>query len=374
MFKAHGFLAYLCILQFSSLVKSLPVQQSNPPSTLQVQNSTAIDLSAALKAFPVPATSTHELFPIPNSPLILDLQPRGGVVPESVESILLTADAWVARKISIFGPDTPSEYIWEYGTGEKPYTRLIMWSFGDTLTWRQLKTIIDGLWLFLVDDVNEQYTYWEIYDGEVAEESRIGAGAIVDADSLSGNPLIGVAPSNLTSKRAIQASSDIGLPILNTSQSLTGAIPFPIPASDMTLEFQSLGRSISPPRVNALLLIAAVAVDHDVDIHGENTPSAGEEFKYSLDQGVELWLVKIFRPPLGYMTYGRIRTVITGLQLYIVLGRRPQAVTFRVLSGADSKVLGYGAVGDLWPPDPPSNTISKRGLANSHIHGKQSSM
>ena len=97
-----------------------------------------------------------------------------------------------------------------------------MWSFGDTLTWRQLKTIIDGLWLFLVDDVNEQYTYWEIYDGEVAEESRIGAGAIVDADSLSGNPLIGVAPSNLTSKRAIQASSDIGLPILNTSQSLTG--------------------------------------------------------------------------------------------------------------------------------------------------------
>lgn len=128
---------------------------------------------------------------------------------------------------------------------------------------------------------------------------------------------------------------------------LDSAIPFPIPASDMTLEFQSLGRSISPPRVNALLLIAAVAVDHDVDIHGENTPSAGEEFKYSLDQGVELWLVKIFRPPLGYMTYGRIRTVITGLQLYIVLGRRPQAVTFRVLSGADSKVLGYGAVGDL---------------------------
>lgn len=115
----------------------------------------------------------------------------------------------------------------------------------------------------------------------------------------------------------------------------------------MTLEFQSLGRSISPPEVNALLLIAAVAVDDDVNLHGEHTSSAGQEFKYSLNKGVELWLVKVFRPPLGYMTYGQIRTMITGLQMYIVLGRRPQAVTFRVFSGADSKTLGHGAVGDL---------------------------
>ena len=81
--------------------------------------------------------------------------------------------------------------------------------------------IVDGLWLFLVDEVNEQFTYWEIYHGEVAEESRIGAGTIVDAESLSGHPLIGVAPSNPTSKRAIQISSGTGLPTLNISQPLT---------------------------------------------------------------------------------------------------------------------------------------------------------
>ena len=218
MFKAHRFLACLCILQFSQLATSLPAQQLDSPSTLHVQNSTAVDSSIALKAFSISATLAHEIFPIPNSPLILDLQPRGGVLPASVKSILLTADAWVARKISIFGPDAPSDYIWEYGTGERPFTRLIIWSFGDTLTWGQLKTIIDGLWLFLVDDVNEQFTYWEIYDGEVAEKSRIGAGAIVDADLLSGHPLIGVAPSSSTSRRAIQISSESGLPTLNTSE------------------------------------------------------------------------------------------------------------------------------------------------------------
>ena len=225
MFKARGFFAYLCILQPSPVVRSLPAQQLSPPSTLQASNSTAPDSSVALPAFPVPAaTLAHEVFSIPNSPLILDLQPRGGVSPESVESILLTADTWVARKISIFGADAPSDPIWEYGTGERPFTRLIIWSFGDALTWGQLKTIVDGLWLFLVDEGNEQFTYWEIYHGEVAEGSRIGAGAIVDAGSLSGHLLTGgVAPSYSTVKRAIQISSSgtRRLPTLNTSQPLT---------------------------------------------------------------------------------------------------------------------------------------------------------
>ena len=216
-----SFLVYLCIFQFSPLVISLTAQALNTSPTLQVENSTALDSSAALKASLIPATSAHELFPIPDSPLILDFQPRGGVVLASVESILLTADAWVARKISIFGPDTPSDHIWEYGTGESPFTRLIIWSFGDTLTWGQLQTIINGLWLFLVDEFNEQYSYWEIYDGALAEGSRIGAGAIVDVGSRSGGPGIGLAPSTSPSKRAIRKSAEIALPMLNISQPLT---------------------------------------------------------------------------------------------------------------------------------------------------------
>lgn len=216
MLKARAFLTYLCILQFSPLVRPLPAQQLSPPSTLQVSNPTAPAPS------PVPATLAHEIFSIPNSPLILDFQPRGAVSAESVESILLTADTWVAHKISIFGPDAPADYIWEYGTGERPFTRLIIWSFGTALTWGRLKMVVDGLWLFLVDEVNEQYTYWEIYDGEVVEGSRIGAGAIVDANSpFFGRPLIGIAVSNSTFKRAIRISSGIGLPILNISQPLT---------------------------------------------------------------------------------------------------------------------------------------------------------
>lgn len=221
MFKAHSFVACLCVLQFSHFVNAFPAQQLNAPSSLQVKNVTALFSPAALRPFQVKAPSDHEVFRIPNSRLILDLQPRGGVSEASVGSILLTADSWVARKISIFSPDGPSDYIWEYGTGTEPNTRLIIWSLGDTLTWGQLKTIIDGLWLFLVDMINEEYTYWDIYNGEMVEESRIGCGTITDAKHFSGNSIIGPAPSNSSSTSGIQASPDIGLLTLNISQPVT---------------------------------------------------------------------------------------------------------------------------------------------------------
>lgn len=127
----------------------------------------------------------------------------------------------------------------------------------------------------------------------------------------------------------------------------------------MSLDFQSLGRQLSPPQVNILLLVAASQIDIEVNMFGQNTASAGAEFTFSLDRGVEIWFLKVFRPPRGYLTYGQLRTMITGLQIYLVIGRRSEAVRFDVLYGADNVVLGHGAVGSLWPPDPPTDTIAQ---------------
>lgn len=219
MFTAYSFLVYLCIFQFSPLVKSLPTQQPNSPSKLQAQNSTAC-ASSALKGSLVTATSDHKVFPLPHGSLVLDLQPNSGISPGLVESILLIAGSWIAGKISILGPATPSDYIWEYGTGRKSCTRLITWSFGNTFTWGRVGNIVDGLWLFLIDLFNEKHTSGETYIGDVLKESQIGSGPIIDADSLLRKSSIRVTPSSPTSKRAIQISSEIGLPTSNISQSL----------------------------------------------------------------------------------------------------------------------------------------------------------
>jgi len=132
---------------------------------------------------------------------------------------------------------------------------------------------------------------------------------------------------------------------------------------------------MSPHELNALLLVAAVELDKDIEIHGEYAPSAGEEFAFSLDEGVEIWLLKVFRPQQGYLTYYQLRTMITGLQIYMVIGRRPRALRFRVLNGPNNVVLGQGAVGGLWPPDPPSNTTAKRDfqLSNTNLASSMSS-
>lgn len=130
---------------------------------------------------------------------------------------------------------------------------------------------------------------------------------------------------------------------------------------------------MSPPQLNSLLLLAAVDLDEDVIIYGQHMPSAGPEYTYSLDQGVDIWLLKVSGPQ-GYLSYGQMRTMITGLQIYMVIGDRLQAIRFRVLYGPNDAVLGHGAVGDLRPPSPPrSNTTAKRGFQVSSLNSNAAS-
>ena len=97
---------------------------------------------------------------IPDSNFILAFRAREGVSEEAMNAILLTADSWVKRKISIFTRNGAADSIFDYRTGDRPYTRLIIWSAVESwLTWGQLDTIIHGLWIFLVDQGNIEYTY-----------------------------------------------------------------------------------------------------------------------------------------------------------------------------------------------------------------------
>lgn len=180
----------------------------------------------------LPAIADRKIFHIPGSQLILVLRPRAVVRPDSAEAILLTSDAWVARKISIFGENSPVDFIFDHGTGDKPYTRLIVWSsMARNLTWGQLKTVIDGLWIVLVDRHGYQYTIFEIHHRNVNVNSRLGWGAIVETNSPTRKPLLEITQSNHplnstsaislpTSKRALQVSSAEGLPVLNVSDPL----------------------------------------------------------------------------------------------------------------------------------------------------------
>ena len=116
----------------------------------------------------------------------------------------------------------------------------------------------------------------------------------------------------------------------------------------MFLNFRQFESNVVPAKLNALLLMAAVELDEEIDRYGGGTPSIGSEYTYSFGDGIGVWLLKVHRSPQGYLSYDDLRTMIAGLQLYLVLGNRPRSVHFSVLYGPNKVVLGHGAVGNLW--------------------------
>lgn len=104
--------------------------------------------------------------------------------------------------------------------------------------------------------------------------------------------------------------------------------------------------------------MAAVQLDDAVKNFGENTPSGGAEYSFDLDRNVQIWLLKVLRSPQGYLTYGQLREMITGLQIYLVLGKRLESIRFHLLYGSRKVVLGHGAVGNFRPSTNLSNVTT----------------
>ena len=149
MFRTKSFLLAVILFGYCVAVRSWPAQTSCLPNSSRSQGLSLFDASTVVRresanvrlhmigqshsssngsaSITTEVGSNPEIFHIPNSRLILELQPRGGVSEQNIEAILLTADSWVKRKISIFGPDHETgEAIWQLRTREYPYTRLIV--------------------------------------------------------------------------------------------------------------------------------------------------------------------------------------------------------------------------------------------------------
>ena len=174
--------------------KSVEGTRSLGTGALSLETSSSVS-RRALPIFPSTVSSDVAIFRIPRSDIILTLHTKGDVSPQAVEAVLITADAWVARKISIFGDHGPTDFIFNYSTGERPIIRLVIYNtlVGSPMCWGQLKTVIDGLWIYLVEESKSEDTYWEIYEGHINQESLIGYGTIMTQfDS-----------SNSTSKRSL---------------------------------------------------------------------------------------------------------------------------------------------------------------------------
>ena len=210
----------LNLLKLFPFARSLATQHAALPFAEQNRGFPNSIVRKALPQVSPAVAADRAIFRIPRSDMILALEPKAGVSQEGLSAVLLTADSWVTRKISIFGNDGSAGFIFQHGTGERPYTRLIVWSTPDKdMTWGEIKILIDGLWTYLIDMKNFEDTYWEIYEDKVDQRSQLGWGAIVETEQPPGVVIPGHANSSSTSKRALGIAS--APPSSNTSATLS---------------------------------------------------------------------------------------------------------------------------------------------------------
>lgn len=136
---------------------------------------------------------------------------------------------------------------------------------------------------------------------------------------------------------------------------------FPVLDTAMKLDLQNLTNpptNLSPPALYALLLLATVDLTQTADDFGDHTPSSGAEFRFSLMNGLDIWLIKQFWSPRGFLTNGQMMMMIAGLLAYMVDDKHPQAVQFNLLWGENNVFLGHGKVGNLWNADVSPDTTA----------------
>ena len=222
MLGVHLLFVCLYLLNLSSLTTSLAIQHVALPSDAQSQGLSDSIVRKASPPAPSAVAADRAIFRIPRSDIILVLHPRKEVSQQSLSAVLLTVDSWVSRKISIFGRDGPADAIFQYGTGNRPYMRLIVWSSPQKdLTRGQIKTLVDGLWTYLIDMGNSEDTYWEIYEGKVDKPSQIGRGAILETEQPPSMDKLDHVNSNSASKRALDVSSPLAPFTSNISDTMS---------------------------------------------------------------------------------------------------------------------------------------------------------
>lgn len=109
----------------------------------------------------------------------------------------------------------------------------------------------------------------------------------------------------------------------------------------MTLRLHLVGPFLDPADLNSFVLEASNDIQYQINQSSVNAASSTRGYTYKSDDGfvLELWSRSL--TPKGYASLGELRTIIDGLSLYMMQGRRSRAVQFQVVQhlGATKVVI-----------------------------------
>ena len=103
---------------------------------------------------------------------------------------------------------------------------------------------------------------------------------------------------------------------------------FRIPGSPLTLNVQ-LGYRLDLVAMRSLLIVANASIAENIEAHTAHAYSYLHPFVYDLGENVEIRLAAAIAPTLG-LTWGELQTIIRGLWIYHIEGKRNRASYFDV--------------------------------------------
>lgn len=305
---------------------------------------------------------SSDVFPITTSRGALHLHDFGGFLEFSaVESLLAVVAAVIKEAVEAYGANEQSPGpSFEYDLGDG--VELGIWkraSFPNGLTWKTLQTIVNGLWLYYIQQKKEPR---KAQSRVLVDENDFAITFSVSRKSIT--------PSSTTPKRDTEfdrysgyASASLIFKDLNSSllysvpfnSSLSdrnefsppldgGARRFPIPDTGLTLAISSRGPFIDHAVMEHLLIEANHLIYSQIHDRGVNAPMTGSSFRHREEgSGIALELLSA-RPPPNKLTWGQLANVLEGIALYVVERQDYRACYITILASEPEVEIGLGKI------------------------------
>ena len=247
-------------------------------------------------------------------------------------------------------------------------TELQIYNSGETsdgMTWGQMQTVVQGLWLYLVDGDRSESCHFDLFAAQTPSIFlHIGWGNIVEAIVPPSKPVIEVKPGNASHKRSRDISGRLSVfsstravdpDIVNStltnssllkssSLNLTAApFRFRVPNTEITLSVSVRSEPIRIETIEALLIEANSEIQDEINTHRASSAIPNASFRCDLDREGIFLEIASWRPPPDGLTWGQLAEVIEGLGLFYFASHR-RGCLFDILYGDYEVMIGIGRI------------------------------
>ena len=141
----------------------------------------------------------------------------------------------------------------------------------------------------------------------------------------------------------------------------------PIPETDLTLHVDPFGPPLVLTDLLSSLQQASNDIQHQIDQSSANAASIDRWYTHKSADGfvLEVWSRSLSTE--GCASLGELRTVIDGLSLYMLQGRRSRAVAFQVIHNHSDTKANVMSIGSIQKHMTLPNSMAKRELSTLHL-------